>query len=92
VSLIARLAALEQRYGRFRPPRPPWNPADPPDPEVVAAEEAYLAALSAGRSPAACLVAAERAYHAVTDADARERLAAKLDALAARRRHQEEAG
>ena len=86
MTLIARLAALEQRYGRSRPRAPMWNRTDPPDPETIAAEEAYLDALQAGQSPAACLVAAERAYNAIHYAGAKERLMAKLDEIAARRR------
>ena len=92
MNLVGRLIELERRYGPYRPPMPTWTPMDPPDPEIAAAEAAYLEALQAGQSPAACLVAAERAYHAARSAGARERLAAKLDAIAARRREREDAG
>ena len=83
MNLVGRLAALEQRYGPYRPVR---RAPVPEEPGIAEAEEAYLAALRAGRSPGACVAAAMHAYNTVRSVGARERLMAKLDDMAARRR------
>jgi hypothetical protein len=84
MNLAARLAALEGQYGHRRPVVLPLAAAAV-DPATHAAETAYLAALNDARPPGACVAAVMAAYTEVAVTGARERLAAALDTIAARR-------